>query len=96
MHGLLRRGGGLAALVTLLVCADASATSFAPPVLVHGTQAHRETSLAINPKNERQMLVCDPSGVPNTTYNQSYFHLTEDGGATWKPIDVEGCGETPA
>jgi hypothetical protein len=59
------------------------------PVLVHADQAHRETSLAINPKNEKIMLACAPSGVPNTRDNQSYFHISRNGGRTWEPVRVE-------
>lgn len=59
------------------------------PVLVSADQAHRETSLAINPENERVMLACAPSGVPNTSYNQSYFHVSRNGGRTWEPVRVE-------
>ena len=65
-------------------------TAWQAPVLVSGTQAHRETSLALNPADPTQMFVCDPSGVPNTAGNQSYFHRSADGGATWKYTDVEG------
>ena len=65
------------------------------PVLVHATQAHRETSIAMSPTDPNVMSVCDPSGVPNTAGNQSYFHRTADGGATWTPMDVEG-GQTDA
>jgi hypothetical protein len=60
------------------------------PVLVHSDQAHRETSLAMSPTEPGLMVVCAPSGVPNTQHNQSYFHLTHDGGRTWKPERVEG------
>lgn len=59
------------------------------PVLVNADLAHRETSLAINPVNEKVMLACAPSGVPNTGYNQSYFHRTRNGGRTWEPVRVE-------
>ena len=41
------------------------------------------------------MFVCDPSGVPNTSNNQSYFHLSSDGGATWAFEDVEGGSTDP-
>ncbi len=58
------------------------------PVLVHADQAHRETSLAINPKDEKVMLACAPSGVPNTQHNQSYFHVSRNGGRTWEPMRV--------
>ena len=59
------------------------------PVLVSADQAHRETSLAINPRNEKVMLACAPSGVPNTQGNQSYFHVSRSGGLTWEPVRVE-------
>ena len=59
------------------------------PVLVSADQAHRETSLAINPKNEKVMLACAPSGVPNTPNNQSYFHVSRNGGRTWEFVRVE-------
>src|SRR4051794_30774094 len=89
----LLRAACVALLAALALPAAASATSFAPPVLVSDTQAHRETSLALDPKDPGSMFLCDPSGVPNTQYNQSYFHVTHDGGATWNPIRVEG-GQT--
>ncbi len=60
-----------------------------PPVLVSAEQAHRETSIALSPKDPDLMFICDPSGVPNTDHNQSYFHLSRDGGETWKPERVE-------
>lgn len=65
------------------------------PVLVSTDQAHRETSLAINPKDPSMMFVCAPSGVPNTQHNQSYFHMTNDGGRTWNPLRVEGGADDP-
>ncbi|MFN2587729.1 MAG: sialidase family protein [Actinomycetota bacterium] len=65
------------------------ARGWQPPVLVNADQAHRETSLAINPRNEKVMLACAPSGVPNTQHNQSYFHVTRNGGRTWEPVRVE-------
>src|SRR3954468_19604923 len=89
----LLRAVGVALLAALALPAAASATSFAPPVLVSATEAHRETSLARDPKDPSSMFLCGPSGVPNTEYNQSYFHVTHDGGASWKPIRVEG-GQT--
>ena len=60
-----------------------------PPVLVSTEEAHRETSIALSPKDPRLMFICDPSGVPNTQHNQSYFHMSRDGGHTWKPERVE-------
>ena len=65
------------------------AAGWQAPVLVHADQAHRETSLAINPRNEKVMLACAPSGVPNTQHNQSYFHVSRNGGRTWEPLRVE-------
>jgi hypothetical protein len=95
MPRLLRNAAACGALLTVLVPAAASATTFAPPVLVSSTQAHRETSLALNPKDPKSMFLCDPSGVPAIGDNQSYFHATQDGGATWKFMRVEG-GQTDA
>src|SRR3954453_18601956 len=89
----LLRAVGVVLLAAVALPAAASATSFAAPVLVSATEAHRETSLALDPKDPSSMFLCDPSGVPNTEYNQSYFHVTHDGGASWKPIRVEG-GQT--
>ncbi|HEX2195587.1 MAG TPA: exo-alpha-sialidase [Actinomycetota bacterium] len=66
-----------------------AAPGWTAPVLVHADQSHRETSLAINPRNERIMLACAPSGVPNTEHNQSYFHVSKNGGRTWQPVRVE-------
>lgn len=63
------------------------------PVLVSADQAHRETSLAINPQREKVMLACAPSGVPNTENNQSYFHVSRNGGRTWEAVRVENDDE---
>ncbi|MDQ3645696.1 MAG: glycoside hydrolase [Actinomycetota bacterium] len=60
-----------------------------PPVLVSTDQAHRETSIALSPTDPDLMFVCDPSGVPNTQHNQSYFHVSRDGGGDWEPLRVE-------
>jgi hypothetical protein len=57
-------------------------------------KAHRESSLAVNPVNENEMLVCDPSGVPNTAEGHSYFHVTRDGGTTWSDLVVEPPGDS--
>jgi hypothetical protein len=62
---------------------------WAPPVLASLNQAHRETSIALSPTNPDLMTVCDPSGVPNTQNNQSYFHRSTNGGAKWTYMDVE-------
>ena len=64
----------------------------APVVVSSRSKAARETSLVINPKNEKQMFICDPSGVPATADNQSYFYRTVDGGKKWTYVDVEGAG----
>lgn len=72
------------------------APGWSAPVLVNADQAHRETSLAISPRNEKVMLACAPSGVPNTGYNQSYFHRSLDGGKTWEPLRVENDDEGDA
>ena len=80
----------LVALATMASPVAASATTFAPPVLVSSTQAARETSLAMDPQDPRQMFLCDPSGVPDTSDNQSYFHATKDAGQTWSFMRVEG------
>jgi hypothetical protein len=59
------------------------------PVLVSKDQAHRETSLAVDPTDTRHLFICDPSGVPNTDGNQSYFHHSTDAGRHWKYMRVE-------
>lgn len=61
------------------------------PVLVSKDLAHRETSIAINPseRSPKTIFVCDPSGVPNTEHNQSYFHISHDGGKKWEYVRVE-------
>ena len=87
----------LAAAATAIVAAltvpgraDAGVTGWAKPVLVSKKQAHRETSLVLDPTNLRNQMICDPSGVPDTGDGQSYFHRTSDGGKTWHFQDVEG------
>ncbi|MEA2433394.1 MAG: repeat-like domain [Actinomycetota bacterium] len=72
-----------------------AATGWNSPVLVHSDEAHRETSLAMSPSDPNVQIVCAPSGVPNTDYNQSYFHISHDAGRSWKPMRVEG-GPTDA
>jgi hypothetical protein len=72
-----------------------SKSAWNAPVLVNSDQAHRETSLALSPTDPKLRIACAPSGVPNTTNNQSYFHITRDGGHTWEPMRVEG-GATDA
>lgn len=59
------------------------------PVLISKTQAARETSLDINPKNNNEMFVCDPSGVPAIGTGQSYFYRTTNGGKKWSYVNVE-------
>lgn len=66
-----------------------SGRKWGAPVLVSDIEAHRETSLALDPVDPKNLFICDPSGVPNTQYNQSYFHQSTDGGKTWKPLRVE-------
>lgn len=60
------------------------------------TKANRESSLAVNPADEDEMLVCDPSGVPNLPEGHSYFHITRDGGATWSEFEIEPEGDPRA
>jgi hypothetical protein len=61
-----------------------------PPVLVSGTEAARETSLALNPKSPNTLFVCDPSGVPAATSGgESYFHFSANAGKSWKRMEVE-------
>lgn len=67
-----------------------AAPGWQAPVLVSGTEAHRETSLAINPRNENHLFICDPSGVPAISKGQSYFHHSTDGGRKWRSVDIEG------
>ena len=69
--------------------AGKAAKGWNEPVLISDRQAARETSIVINPKNEKEMLVCDPSGVPATGNGQSYFFRTVDGGRKWHYVDVE-------
>jgi hypothetical protein len=79
----------LAAVATPGSAAPAGATSWNPPVLVSKSQASRETSIVLDPTDNRRQLVCDPSGVPDTRDGQSYFHLSNDGGKTWHFESVE-------
>src|SRR5688500_17053625 len=67
----------------------AAAKGWAAPVLISDTRGAKETSLAINPRDEKELLVCGPSGVPAVFDHQSHFHRSVDGGATWSHIDVE-------
>ena len=59
------------------------------PVLVSATQGSLEVSLAINPRDERQLAMCAPSGVPAVHAGQSYFHRSVDAGRRWALVDVE-------
>jgi hypothetical protein len=79
----------LAAAATPGQAAPTGVTSWNPPVLVSKSQAARETSIDIDPTDGRRQLVCEPSGVPDTSDGQSYFHLSRDGGKTWKYESVE-------
>ena len=69
--------------------AGKAAKGWREPVLISDRQAARETSLVINPKNEKEMFVCDPSGVPAVGTGQSYFYRSIDGGRKWSPVTVE-------
>ncbi|HEY7875070.1 MAG TPA: sialidase family protein, partial [Actinomycetota bacterium] len=85
---------GALALIALVPSVNAKAPKrrvWSKPVLVSHEFAHRETSIAINPsdRNPKHIFVCDPSGVPNTQHNQSFFHLSKDGGKSWEFIRVE-------
>jgi hypothetical protein len=80
---------GLALLTPSGTAQTRTAPGWEAPVLVSGNQAARETSLAINPKNEKHLFVCEPSGVPAVGNGQSYFHFSSDGGKRWRPMDVE-------
>jgi hypothetical protein len=59
-------------------------------------KAARESSLAVNPANENEMLMCDPSGVPATGEGHSYFYVSRDGGKTWSELEVEPDGDPRA
>ncbi|HEX2241267.1 MAG TPA: exo-alpha-sialidase [Actinomycetota bacterium] len=63
------------------------------PMLVSADQAHREASLAISPVDPSLLFICSPSGVPNTEFSQSYFHVSRDGGRKWEPLRIEGPSE---
>lgn len=67
--------------------------SWDPPVLVSGDRAAREMSLVLNPRDERQMLACAPSGAISRQNEQSHFYLTTDGGRSWSYTDVENDGD---
>ncbi|MHB8510709.1 MAG: sialidase family protein [Actinomycetota bacterium] len=54
-----------------------------PEVVASTDRAQRETSLAIDPTNSDRMMMCDPSGVPDTTDGHSWFFDTIDAGAHW-------------
>lgn len=84
---------GVAAVVAFAPAGEAGrrpqAHVWEKPALVSATLAHRETSLAVDPTDTSHLFICDPSGVPNTQYNQSYFHASSDAGKTWKFMRVE-------
>lgn len=67
---------------------------WAAPVLISETKAAREISLVLSPTDPRFLAACAPSGVPNTTNKQSYFHATKDGGRTWATVNVEPALDT--
>jgi hypothetical protein len=79
----------LAAVATPGSAATSSATTWSAPVLVSATQAARETSIDIDPTDTRRQLICDPSGVPAVQDGHSYFHISNDGGKSWRAEDVE-------
>ena len=85
---------GALALMSMMPLGHAEVTKarahrWSPPSLVSATQAHRETSLAVDPTDTNHLFICDPSGVPNTDGNQSYFHQSLNGGKSWKYLRVE-------
>jgi hypothetical protein len=90
----------LLAAATSVVAAGPAPTAGAPrggvaargwnePVLVSRTHASVETSLAINPRDERELLACSPSGVPAVYDRQSHFFRSTDGGRAWSYVHVE-------
>ena len=87
---LLTSAAAVLAALALPGSAGPKVTGWGPPVLVSKTQAHRETSIAVDPRDAKTQMVCDPSGVPATGTGQSYFHLSSDSGKTWHYQDVEG------
>lgn len=86
---------GIAALAAVAVAAapggaaPTAKTTWDKPVLVNATKAHRETSLALNPHNPKQLFACDPSGVPAREAHQSYFYRSGDAGKHWAYTTVE-------
>jgi len=88
-------GGAPAPAVGWAGSADPPSTMWGDTVLVSPNRAHRETSLALSPTDPNLLFICDPSGVPNTTYNQSYFHRSTNGGKNWAYLDVEGPNTDP-
>ena len=83
---------GAAVLAVTALPGDAAvslAKGWDAPVLVSKTQAARETSLVINPKNNNDLFICDPSGVPAIGTGQSYFFRSTNGGKKWSYVDVE-------
>jgi hypothetical protein len=69
--------------------ATRTAKGWDAPVLVSGTKAARETSLAINPKNPKHLFICEPSGVPAVGDGSSYYYFSSDGGKKWRQMEVE-------
>lgn len=58
-------------------------------MFISNTAANRETSIAVNPANNQDEFLCDPSGVPAYQTGQSYFWRTANKGRTWKYTSVE-------
>lgn len=88
----------LVAATSVALCAAVAPSSSAgrfggkgwdDPVVISRTQASLEISLAINPRDERQLAVCGPAGFPAVADGQSYFHRSVDGGRRWSYLDVE-------
>jgi len=72
---------------------------FGPAVNMTQKASHRETSLAVSPKDERVVLACDPSGVPNLApplgNGHSYYYLSTDNGTTWTDLQIEPSQTDP-
>lgn len=71
------------------------AAGWAAPIIVNATAAHRETSLVVSPIDPDLLFACSPSGVPNTEFGQSFFHVSRDGGDSWSYLDVETGASDP-
>ena len=66
---VLVAGAAIAALTVAATpggAATAKAPRWNPPVLVSATESARETSLVIDPTDNRRQFACAPSGVPAT------------------------------